>query len=199
MGIEAGAHSVERMLGLLLTGVPSWGYYLQRIGPHPDRSSTVVDFPFLNALVQGRVPMAGLIVTGLVALGILGGACSGPSRSAAEESRADSSTDSTGAAAADTLTSIQRQKLDHALMLLLREGSDNPVFDYQVRSRGDSVATYGVLIRANDPAALAASALALGDGESTIVTAFLTVKEIRRAARLEAVTSIANPSRAELH
>jgi hypothetical protein len=39
--------------------------------------------------------------------------------------------------------------MDHALMLLLREGPDNPVFDYQ--------------------------------------------------ARLEAVTSIANPSRAELH
>lgn len=142
--------------------------------------------------------MSFAVVPGLVVLGVMGSACSGPS-STAETQQAPDSARAGAAAVPDSLTGTHRPKLDHALTLLLREGPDNLFFDYQMRTRGDSVATYGVLVRTDAPTALAESALALGDGESTIVTAFLTVDEIRRAARLESVTSIANPSRAELY
>ena len=99
----------------------------------------------------------------------------------------------------DSLSSVERQKLDHALTLLLREGPDNPFFSYQIRHRSDSVETYSVLIRSSDPSALANSSLSLGDGSSKIVTGHLTIEEIRRAAELGSVVSIANPSDAELH
>jgi hypothetical protein len=99
----------------------------------------------------------------------------------------------------DSLSSAERQKLDHALILLLREGADNPFFSYQVRIREDGSKAYGVLIRTSDPEALTTSDLPLGTVSSEITTGQLSIKEIRRATKLESVVSISNPSEAELH
>ena len=123
-----------------------------------------------------------------------GSAASGGGDSLEHRPSAGDAADSTGAPAA--LTEAQWQKLDHALQLLFREGPGNPFFSYQVHEREGGETTYGVLLRTSDPKALAEADLPLGTPSSKIVTARLTLEEIRRATQLEAVVSISNPSEA---
>lgn len=111
----------------------------------------------------------------------------------------DSATSSNRDAVADSLSRAEWKKLDHALTLLLRDGPDNPFFNYQTRTREDGSTVYGVLIRTSDPAALSESDLPLGTVSSEITTGQFTVNEIRQAAQLTSVVSISNPSEAELH
>ncbi|PSQ96228.1 MAG: hypothetical protein BRD55_07165 [Bacteroidetes bacterium SW_9_63_38] len=108
-----------------------------------------------------------------------------------------SGTTSSSASTLD-LSESERQKLDHALTLLLTEGPENPFFDYQTRQR-DGETTYGVLIRTSDPEALRETALPLGSPSSNILTAHLTISEIQQAAQIDAVVSISNPTEASLH
>lgn len=109
----------------------------------------------------------------------------------------------------DSLSEANRQKLDQALMLLLRRGPENPFFSYQARAREDGTVAYGVLIRTSDPSALRSAGLPVGpvpDGEADrsgdtvhVVTARLAPSEIRRAVQLETVLSVSNPSETEPH
>lgn len=137
-------------------------------------------------------------------LSFLGTSCSGPSKQTTSVQRSsdgvrDSSMTSVRNAVTDSLSRAEWKKLDHALTLLLREGPDNPFFNYQTRTREDGSTTYGVLIRTSDPAALSESDLPFGNVSSKITTGQLTIDEIRRAAQLTSVVSISNPSEAELH
>lgn len=150
-------------------------------------------------------PTGSILIAGLALLVVT--ACSGPpdqessgsaggSGEAAGTSKAE--TPPASISRVDSLSESQWEKLDHAMRLLLREGPNNPFFTYQTRPReGDT--TYAVLIRTSDPGALAQEDLPLGEPSGSIVTARLTAEEIRRAARLEPVVSISNPSEAELH
>lgn len=103
--------------------------------------------------------------------------------------------DSTGIPA--SFTETQWQKLDHALRLLYQKGPNNPFFTYQVHGREGGKKAYEVLLRTSDPEALSQSDLPLGRPSSRIVTARLTLEEIRRATQLKAVTSVSNPSEAK--
>ena len=108
------------------------------------------------------------------------------------------STRTTGQNGKEDLPEEAWKKLDHALKLLLREGPENPFFDYQTRDR-DGETAYGVLIRTSDPEALKKSDLPFGSPSSEILTARLTIPEIKQAARLGSIVSISNPSEAQLH
>lgn len=137
-------------------------------------------------------------------LGILiGTACSSTPDRKGASSDTDSLTQQPNTTnAADTVdtpasfTEMQWGKLDHALKLLFREGPDNPFFTYQISTREDGERAYGVLLRASNPEALAEANLPLGNPSGEIVTGRLTLEEIRRATRLDAVVSISNPSEA---
>jgi hypothetical protein len=108
------------------------------------------------------------------------------------------STRTTGQNGKEDLPEESWKKLDHALKLLLREGPENPFFDYQTRDR-DGETAYGVLIRTSDPETLKESDLPFGSPSSEILTARLTIPEIKQAARLGSIVSISNPSEAQLH
>jgi len=122
------------------------------------------------------------------------GASSGGEDSLEHRPSATGEADTTGTPA--SFTEAQWRKLDHALQLLFRQGPGNPFFSYQVREREAGQKTYGVLLRTSDPKALSETDLPLGTPSSKIVTARLTLEEIRRATQLEAVVSISNPAEA---
>lgn len=160
---------------------------------------------------------AGVLLLGLLAVGALTCSCEEEPGRAPESEVAEGEGKTS---AVDSLSERGQGKLDHALMLLLRKGPENPFFSYQAHPREDGTVAYGVLIRTTDPSALRSAGLPVGavpngiapdsavpDGEAArpnsrdaqVVTARLTTGEIREAAGLEEVLSIANPSEAKPH
>jgi hypothetical protein len=102
------------------------------------------------------------------------------------------------------LTPALRDKLEPALRLLLRDGPDNPFYSYESRQRQSGGREYDVLVRTTAPDSFAEASFSLGaipdtPGAVAIVTARLTPEEIRRAATLDIVTGISNPSEAQFH
>lgn len=93
------------------------------------------------------------------------------------------------------LSQSEQQKLDPALQRLIA-GEPLPIDRYATSSRGDTT-VYSVLITTNDVEQLRAADLPVGSVTGDVVTARLTVDEIRRATSLSSVRSIENPSRAQ--
>jgi hypothetical protein len=102
------------------------------------------------------------------------------------------------------LTPALRDKLEPALRLLFRDGPDNPFYSYESRQRQSGDREYAVLVRTTAPDSFAEAGFTLGaipdtPGSVAIVTARLTPEEIRRAATLDIVKGISNPSEAQFH
>lgn len=98
-----------------------------------------------------------------------------------------------GCASSETaLTSAQRQKLDPALQRLLRGGARS-IDRYETHERTDGATVYSVILRSDRPEALRDAGLPLNSVRDDIITARLTINQLKEAARLEAVRSIENP------
>ncbi len=87
------------------------------------------------------------------------------------------------------------QTLDPALQRLLR-GEARGMDRYRTSTRDDGTTVYSVLLRSNNPEALRDAGLPLNSVQGDIVTARLSLEQLRTAARLEAVQRIENPTEA---
>lgn len=94
---------------------------------------------------------------------------------------------------APILTDAQMNKLDPALQRLV-EGEPRGMDRYSTSERDDGTTVYGVILRSDDPASLQDAGLPVNSVQGDIVTARLTIDQIRRAARLDAVRRIENPT-----
>jgi hypothetical protein len=92
-----------------------------------------------------------------------------------------------------SLTDSQLQKLDPALQRLV-QGESHGMDRYSTSKREDGKTAYSVILRSNEPEALRKAGLPLNSVQGDIITARLTIAQIRKAARLEAVRKIENPT-----
>lgn len=91
------------------------------------------------------------------------------------------------------LTEDQMQKLDPALQRLIH-GESRGMDRYSTSTRNDGVTVYSVILRSNTPEALRKADLPLNSVQGNVITARLSIPQIRTAARLEAVQRIENPT-----
>jgi hypothetical protein len=89
------------------------------------------------------------------------------------------------------LTPAEKSKLDPALQKLLTTGEGNPDH-YDVYTRSDGTRVYGVIIRTQNVDALCKADIKIGSIFGDVVTARLTIKEIRKTAEIPSVRSISN-------
>ena len=90
------------------------------------------------------------------------------------------------------LTEPQMQKLDPALQRLVR-GESRGMDRYSTFER-DEVTVYSVILRSNNPEALRKADLPLNSVQGDVITARLSITQLRTAARLDAVRRIENPT-----
>lgn len=96
-----------------------------------------------------------------------------------------------------SLTDQQLGKLDPALRSLLQEGDSGRRLSSTTRS--DGTVAYAVFIRATDAEQVREAGIPVNSTSGKILTARLSTKEIRKAARLDAVTSIERSGEATQH
>jgi len=84
------------------------------------------------------------------------------------------------------------QKLDPALQRLVR-GESRGMDRYSTFER-DEVTVYSVILRSNNPEALRKADLPLNSVQGDVITARLSIAQLRTAARLDAVRRIENPT-----
>ena len=65
---------------------------------------------------------------------------------------------------------------------------------YSTSRRNDGVTVYSVIIRSNNPEALRKADLPLNSVQGDVITARLSIAQLRTAARLAAVQRIENPT-----
>ncbi len=92
------------------------------------------------------------------------------------------------------LSKEEKMKLDPSLQRLLLE-DDVPDTPYNVKLNAHGHKTYGVIIRCDNPTDLETAGIFINSIHNDIVTAKLTVAEIRKIAALSSVTSISNSSK----
>jgi hypothetical protein len=92
------------------------------------------------------------------------------------------------------LTSAEKSKLDPSLQKLLETGEGDPDH-YDVHTRSDGTRVYGVIIRSQNVDALRKAGIKIGSIFGDVVTAQITVKEIRKIADIPSVRSISNSSK----
>lgn len=91
------------------------------------------------------------------------------------------------------LTEPQMQKLDPALQRLVR-GESRGMDRYSTSMRDDGVTVYSVILRSNTPEVLRDAGLPLNSVQGDVITARLSITQLRTAARLDAVRRIENPT-----
>lgn len=92
------------------------------------------------------------------------------------------------------LTESERMKLDPALMKLL-EGEAVNDSDYDVNVRSDGVKEYSVIIRSNNVDDLKSAGIRVGSTVSDIITARVTVQELRKALGIPSVRVVLNSTK----
>ncbi|NNE45908.1 MAG: hypothetical protein HKN37_04525 [Rhodothermales bacterium] len=93
-----------------------------------------------------------------------------------------------------TLSADQMAKLDAPLQGLVRGDGQLAHLLTEVQS-ADGKARYAVILRVNDAAAVRSSGLPIASSAGTIMTARLSVSEIRRAAGIAAIVAVETPER----
>ena len=94
-----------------------------------------------------------------------------------------------------TLKSYEKEKLDPALQnLVINKGDvDSSMYNRSTNKEGNTV--FDVILRSNDPDAVRSAGIPIQSVVRDIITAQLTVKQIRKAASLDAVKSIQNAAK----
>ena len=96
------------------------------------------------------------------------------------------------------LSKEERAKVDPALMRLLSgTGVDEREYDVGIRSSG--VKEYEVIIRADKTEELQSAGVKIQSNFGNVVTARLTVPELRKVLRLTSVRNVENGSKNYLH
>lgn len=98
------------------------------------------------------------------------------------------------AGGSQSLTNSQLQKLDPALKRLV-QGESRGMDRYSTSKRDDGTMVYSVILRSSKPEALRQAELPINSVKGDIITARLTIAQIRKAARLKVVRKIENPTR----
>jgi hypothetical protein len=92
------------------------------------------------------------------------------------------------------LTKEEKSKLDPSLQRLLQD-SDVPDSQYNVIVKEDGSKIYGVIIRSNNPQELENAGIFINSIQGDIITAKLTLTEIRKVAALQSVSAVENSSK----
>jgi hypothetical protein len=101
---------------------------------------------------------------------------------------------STGCNSRGTLTTMEKQKLDIQLQKLITE-EDMPEGLYNISTDDSGLKRFGVIITVSDTSALRKAGIPVSSMHAGIVTAKLTVEELRRATEIPEVISIKNTSK----
>jgi hypothetical protein len=97
-------------------------------------------------------------------------------------------------ASAPELTQEERLKIDPSIMKLL-SGSDVDESKYESSLRADGVKEYEVIIRAKTTEELKSAGIKIQSAIGDVITARLTMQELRSILKLPSVRSVENGSR----
>jgi hypothetical protein len=104
----------------------------------------------------------------------------------------------TACSSTSDLSKEERAKVDPAIMRLLSgDGVDEK--EYDVGTRSDGAKEYEVIIRANTTEDLRSAGIKTLSAFGNVLTARLTLPELRRILRLTSVWSVENGSKNQLH
>jgi hypothetical protein len=98
-----------------------------------------------------------------------------------------------GCASVSTLSQAERAKLDPGLIRLLEgEAGSNDTYDVSLRANGER--EYNVILRCSHPDELRSAGIRIGSVFGDVVTARLTISELRKAVALQSVKAVQNSS-----
>lgn len=103
-----------------------------------------------------------------------------------------------GACSSMKLTDEERSKLDPPLLRLLEKQPINES-DYDIHIRPDGTKVYGVIIRGTNPEHISQIGIQLNSVFGNVITARLTLVELRRVLALPSVRAVQNSSKDGLH
>jgi hypothetical protein len=92
------------------------------------------------------------------------------------------------------LTETERQKLDPQLTMLLR-GDAIAESDFDLGIRKDGTREYGVIIRSKDVEGIKRAGIQVGSSFSDVITARVTIPELRKILGLESVRAVQSSSK----
>ena len=94
-----------------------------------------------------------------------------------------------GCVSSTTLSESERQKLDPQLTMLVRGDAASDA-GYDVGLRADGSKEYGVIIRSTNAAEIRNAGIQVGSAFSDVVTARVTIAELRKILTLPSVRSV---------
>lgn len=97
-----------------------------------------------------------------------------------------------------SLSQEEMAKLDPHLQRLLTETSPSDT-DYDVSVRGDGVKEYGVIVRSDRPQELRDAGIKVGSVFGDVVTARVSLDELRQIVGLASVRAVEQGSRNQVH
>jgi hypothetical protein len=100
--------------------------------------------------------------------------------------------------AGDSLSREDMAKLDPGLQQLVTERSPTDA-GYDITVRGDGVKEYGVIIRSDRPEDLRDAGIRVGSVFGDVITARVSVEELRRIVTLPSVRAIEQGSTIKIH
>ena len=92
------------------------------------------------------------------------------------------------------LTESERSKLDPALAMLVQGESVNES-EYDAHLRSDGAKEYGVIIRSNNADELKSAGIRIGSTINDIVTARVTLEELRKVLGMPSVRAVQNSTK----
>ena len=102
-----------------------------------------------------------------------------------------------GCSSTRELTDMERQKLDTQLSMILR--GDAAESDVDVGLREDGSKEYGVIIRSKNVEEIKQAGIRIGSAFSDVITARVTIPELRKLLSLPSVRSVQASSKNRLH
>jgi hypothetical protein len=94
-----------------------------------------------------------------------------------------------GCSSTTVLTEVERQKLDPPLLMLLR-GEAVAESDFDASLRKDGTREYAVIIRSKDADEVKSVGIQVGSVFSDVITARVTIAELRRILSLSSVRAV---------
>lgn len=103
-----------------------------------------------------------------------------------------------GCSSTTELTEAERQKLDPQLTMLLR-GDIVAESDLDAGLRKDGTKEYGVIIRSKNVEEIKQAGIQIGSAFSDVITARVTIPELRKILSLASVRAVQSSSKNRLH
>ena len=103
-----------------------------------------------------------------------------------------------GCSSTTELTEVERQKLDPQLTMLLR-GDIDAESDLDAGIRKDGSKEYGVIIRSKSVEEIKQAGIQIGSAFSDVITARVTIPELRKILSLTSVRAVQSGSKNRTH